>query len=218
MANESGAVEWHTIGEYRVSFDVRADASRFIILGPPKDRRPNLIGKGLIDDTTGALFDEPHEVPAEVLHQMLSYWRAMVERLRAAGIVDVVLVPHHVSIATVSTIYAGWRTPDGAVVRVARYGQAAQPGVFGNDVRELPARQDLYNHSPQGFEWGYEGSGPAQLALAILADYLDDKRALAGGLYQVFKRAVIAGLTGDSWTITDQLIDAFLAEHEGRES
>ena len=26
----------------------------------------------------------------------------------------------------------------------------------------------VYNHSPDGFAWGYGGSGPAQLALAIL--------------------------------------------------
>jgi len=30
----------------------------------------------------------------------------------------------------------------------------------------LNPRLDLYNHSPTGFEWGYGGSGPAQLALA----------------------------------------------------
>ena len=28
--------------------------------------------------------------------------------------------------------------------------------------------QRLYSHSPDGFNWGYGGSGPAQLALAIL--------------------------------------------------
>jgi len=33
--------------------------------------------------------------------------------------------------------------------------------------RPSPApRSDLRNHSPNGFEWGYSGSGPAQLALA----------------------------------------------------
>ena len=29
------------------------------------------------------------------------------------------------------------------------------------------------SHSPSGFEWGYAGSGPHQLALAILLDVLD---------------------------------------------
>jgi uncharacterized protein (DUF2249 family) len=41
----------------------------------------------------------------------------------------------------------------------------------------LPPRNDLYNHSPNGFEWGYGGSGPAQLALAILADHLATRPA-----------------------------------------
>lgn len=36
----------------------------------------------------------------------------------------------------------------------------------------LPPRRDLKNHSPDGFEWGYEGSGPAQLALALCVDAL----------------------------------------------
>lgn len=30
----------------------------------------------------------------------------------------------------------------------------------------------VFNHSPSGFSWGYGGSGPAQLALAILLRYL----------------------------------------------
>jgi hypothetical protein len=38
--------------------------------------------------------------------------------------------------------------------------------------RKLDPRLDLYNHSPTGFAWGYGGSGPAQLALALLADVL----------------------------------------------
>lgn len=40
------------------------------------------------------------------------------------------------------------------------------------ESRALPPRFDLFNHSPTGFECGYYGSGPAQLALAILADAL----------------------------------------------
>ncbi|MGH6693352.1 MAG: DUF6166 domain-containing protein [Gammaproteobacteria bacterium] len=92
-------------------------------------------------------------------------------------------------------VYRGYRNPRG----YAR--------VTVND-RELPLRLDLSNHSPTGFEWGYGGSGPAQLALAILADYLDDAEALP--LYQDFKRDVIAGL-GDEWRITGGAIDNWLA-------
>ena len=61
-------------------------------------------------------------------------------------------------------------------------------------------RTDLFNHSPTGVAWGYEGSGPAQLALAILADALgDDERAVR--LHQDFKRRVIAKLPQDETII-----------------
>jgi hypothetical protein len=47
-------------------------------------------------------------------------------------------------------------------------------------------------HSPAGFNWGYFGSGPAQLALAILLQYLP--KQVACELYQSFKFRFIAGL------------------------
>lgn len=85
-----------------------------------------------------------------------------------------------------------------------------QPRVTVNG-RDLKARLDLRNHSPAGFAWGYEGSGPAQLALAICADYLgDDARALR--VYQDFKRAVISRLRDDngnpleSWSMTGESV------------
>lgn len=59
----------------------------------------------------------------------------------------------------------------------------------------LAVRLDLRNHSPDGFAWGYGGSGPSQLALAILADYAGDK--VAGRFYQTFKERVIARLPMD---------------------
>lgn len=46
-----------------------------------------------------------------------------------------------------------------------------------------PARSlAVRNHSPDGFSWGYAGSGPAQLALAILLRATDDQ-ATAERLY-----------------------------------
>lgn len=73
----------------------------------------------------------------------------------------------------------------------------------------LNPRLDLYNHSPTGFEWSYSGSGPAQLALALLADHFgDDKQALA--VYQSFKFDVVAGLPEPGWTLTSQDIEQAL--------
>lgn len=55
------------------------------------------------------------------------------------------------------------------------------------------------NHSPAGFNWGYGGSGPAQLALAILLrEGLPDDLAMA--LYQAFKwRYVARWDQADNW-------------------
>ena len=69
------------------------------------------------------------------------------------------------------------------------------------DGRLLNPRLDLWNHSPSGFEWGYGGSGPAQLALALLADHLqNDEEAVQ--LHQEFKFAVVAGLPYQGWMLT----------------
>jgi Family of unknown function (DUF6166) len=69
-------------------------------------------------------------------------------------------------------------------------------------------RLDLFNHSPTGFDWGYGGSGPAQLALALLADALgDDDRAIR--LHQDFKFKVVACWPeGERWWITAEQIAA----------
>jgi hypothetical protein len=47
-------------------------------------------------------------------------------------------------------------------------------------------------HSPDGFEWGYHGSGPADLALNVLALFVPPPEAWR--LHQEFKRAFIAPL------------------------
>ena len=50
----------------------------------------------------------------------------------------------------------------------------------------LPSRSiGLRRHSPTGFAWGYSGSGPAQLALAICLELVPEETALE--CYQVFK-------------------------------
>lgn len=68
--------------------------------------------------------------------------------------------------------------PDGG--RVSIDGKALDPS------ESLRYRQ----HSPTGFAWGYGGSGPAQLALAILLKFTDAPRALE--LYQEFKARYVA--------------------------
>jgi hypothetical protein len=88
-------------------------------------------------------------------------------------------------------VYEGGRSLAGAVVTV--------------DGRPLPPRFDLKKLSPAGFEWTYEGAGPAQLALALLADHLgDDQKALQH--HEAFMRAVIAELD-NAWRLTSADID-----------
>lgn len=52
--------------------------------------------------------------------------------------------------------------------------------------------QKCFNHSPDGFNWGYMGSGPSQLALAIMLEFLSEHEALA--LYMQFKGEFVAKL------------------------
>jgi hypothetical protein len=96
-------------------------------------------------------------------------------------------------------VYVGGRSLAGAQVTV--------------DGRPLDPRYDLKRLSPAGFEWTYEGNGPAQLALALLADHLgDDARALA--LYERFMREVVADLD-NSWELNAAEIDAAIRKIGG---
>jgi len=70
----------------------------------------------------------------------------------------------------------------------------------------------IIKHSPTGMEWGYGGSGPSDLALSILTDYLGDQ-SLAEQVYQEFKRDVVAQLDRNHWWITGPYIAAWLARH-----
>lgn len=64
-------------------------------------------------------------------------------------------------------------------------------------------------HSPSGYEWGYMGSGPADLARSILIDHFDGDIVLADKSYQRFKDCYVAGWK-DTWHITSDEIDSWL--------
>ena len=66
--------------------------------------------------------------------------------------------------------------------------------VFVDDAPLSPQRsQQIKNHSPNGFAWGYSGSGPSQLALALLLEAgASEWEALRW--YQDFKESHIATL------------------------
>ena len=56
--------------------------------------------------------------------------------------------------------------------------------------------QYVVSHSPDGFNWGYDGSGPAQLALSILLA-VGCPRGQAFEYYEDFKREVVRHWLGD---------------------
>ena len=92
-------------------------------------------------------------------------------------------------------LYQGRRTADGCTVTV--------------NGKPLPLGLEVWNHSPTGLEWGYAGSGPAQLALALLLDHLRDRRRAVES-HQRFKFAVVARLPRDGWALTSTEIDEAL--------
>ena len=74
--------------------------------------------------------------------------------------------------------------------------------------------EHVEQHSPDGFNWGYGGSGPADLALSILADFCDRKRMpedIAEKYHQAFKSDFVAQF-GDKFEIDDYTIGKWIDE------
>lgn len=98
--------------------------------------------------------------------------------------------------------------------------------VVRDDGRSSYPLPHVVIHSPTGFEWGYGGSGPADLALSILADLLQEpiSRVLAAwrgsghsralDLHQHFKFAFIGGLDRKGWRLTEEVIRRWMDSQE----
>jgi hypothetical protein len=100
-------------------------------------------------------------------------------------------------------VYVGRRHESGCRVKV--------------DGVRLSLHLHVMRHSPTGFEWGYAGSGPAQLALAILANHFGrgvGARNRALRLHQQFKGKVIQHLPHEGWTLTSEEVASAVAELE----
>ncbi len=94
----------------------------------------------------------------------------------------------------------GYRAP--RVIR-ATLGPSGGGSFILTGEGELPIEPSLRaaNHSPTGFEWGYRGSGPHQLALAILLDAgIGEEESLR--LHGELVREVIASLPEGAWTLS----------------
>lgn len=93
--------------------------------------------------------------------------------------------------------YRGERARDGAVRVVVEQDGAARP--LSHAVR----------HNPDRFDYGYDGSAPANLARSILADYLG--YAPKWRVYRAFLHQFIVPLDRSGpWTITEAEISAWL--------
>jgi hypothetical protein len=69
------------------------------------------------------------------------------------------------------------------------------------------------HHSPTGFEWGYMGSGPADLARSIIWDFIGKEPSPQ--LYQEFKREFVSGWK-DEWKITSEQIREWIINTFGK--
>ena len=89
--------------------------------------------------------------------------------------------------------YEGHAPPEGGPGTIFR--------VYDGKRREIvnPPRR----HSPDGFQWGYGGSGPADTAFALLREVLGFDPFPS--MYQRFKFEVVANLPNDFVITTDQI-------------
>ena len=88
--------------------------------------------------------------------------------------------------------------------------------LYVDGVEILPDEsQKIRNHSPDGFAWGYSGSGPAQSALAICLHIFRNKY-VAEALYQDFKSAYVTHWQHQAPFRKEIDVANFLVEHEER--
>lgn len=79
-------------------------------------------------------------------------------------------------------------------------------------AKPLPPCNEIRNHSPDGFNWGYAGSGPAQLALAIMCHHTKDE-GFAQRLYRAYMWDVISHISTDEWAITGPSVQRWLTKN-----
>ncbi len=76
--------------------------------------------------------------------------------------------------------------------------------------------QHLMRHSLTGIEWGYGGSGPADLARSILLLFVAPEEAEQ--MYQGFKWDVISTLPWSGGTISADRVQAWIAAQRAEEA
>ncbi len=97
-----------------------------------------------------------------------------------------------------------------------RDGEGGPGTVFRPNGAELKPdqSQEVANRSPSGFQWGYKGSGPHQLALGILLDHTADVE-FSQRHYHDFAVEVIRHIEADTAEIPVALIEDWVEGREG---
>lgn len=92
-------------------------------------------------------------------------------------------------------VYRGYREERGEATVTVSDGTVERP--LGHVMR----------HSPDGFEWGYDGSGPTELARCLLIDLLgvEDVHGELSVSYHDFRSDVIARLPRDEYGLAWEL-------------
>lgn len=106
-------------------------------------------------------------------------------------------------------VYRGLRLPDGtAKVEAGKLTANARP-----PMREVEPLKHLVRHSPDGYNWGYGGSGPSDLARSIIGDTMGTDSPPAH-VYQQFKGKVIASFDPTKgWRLTSyEILEFFKRE------
>ena len=106
----------------------------------------------------------------------------------------------------------GYRQALGAGREVRVWEKPPGSDIVKKRVLDIEISRKLIDHSNE-FNWSYGGSGPAQLALAILLDMWGDPH-MALSHYQRFKEDKVAKWEGE-WKITGAQIDEWLAKECG---
>ncbi len=110
-------------------------------------------------------------------------------------------------------VYRGYRIFESDHSGEGVVSQVCKVVVWENAGRyDLPMCLDIRNHSPTGFEWGYGGSGPAQLALALVADCMGRDLAVPT-IYQHVKFKLVANFRVDTWTLTEEDLRVCIAAY-----
>ena len=94
------------------------------------------------------------------------------------------------------SVFKGIRTKNGAFVTY--------------DGFPLDLRLDIKEHSPMGFEWGYNGSGAKQLALSMLTKLTSDELTIK--YYDEFCKIFIETIYKDEWEIKSRIIQEWLID------